>query len=39
MIDQQTLVVVPAFHEENTVAVVVDRIRRMGLPVLVVDDG
>ncbi len=39
MTDHQTLVVVPAFHEEHTVGVVVDRARRMGLPVLVVDDG
>lgn len=34
-----TLVVIPAFQEEQTVGVVVDRVRACGFPVLVVDDG
>ena len=39
MADPRTLVVVPAFEEEHTVAEVVRRVRALGYPVLVVDDG
>lgn len=35
----RTLVIVPALDEEGTVGDVVERIRALGLPVLVVDDG
>lgn len=39
MSTHRTLVVVPAFNEENTVALVVDRASALGLPVCVVNDG
>jgi glycosyltransferase involved in cell wall biosynthesis len=39
MTQHRTLVVVPAFNEENSVGEVVSRILDVGLPVLVVDDG
>jgi glycosyltransferase involved in cell wall biosynthesis len=37
--DARPLVVVPAFNEERTVGDVVERVRALGYPVCVVDDG
>jgi glycosyltransferase involved in cell wall biosynthesis len=39
MSEPRTLVVVPAYEEEHTVGEVVRRVRALGFPVLVVDDG
>jgi glycosyltransferase involved in cell wall biosynthesis len=38
-IEGDVVVVIPAYNEENSVALVVEQVRRAGYPVVVIDDG